>query len=141
MKRRYGILLSMAGLMLLLSNAGCGGGGGGEQYDVVPVSGVVTCEGKPVANAGVNFTPIAEEGRAEGRPGRPALAITDEQGRFRLSTYGDYDGAIVGSHRVTVGLDSQSEDGQSDPNKGFPCRNSSQEVLVFKGMEEIQIDF
>ncbi len=132
---RGAVLLGLAAFLV-----GCGGGGG-DQYGVQPVSGVVTCQGKPVANATVNFTPVKEEGRAEGRPGRVALGITDENGKFRLTTYENYDGAIVGRHTVTVGLNSANEDDQSDPNKGFPCANATLELEVFQGVEEVNVDF
>jgi hypothetical protein len=124
--------------LALLLVAGCGGGA--EQYETIPVRGIVTCQGKPVANAIVNFTPLAAEGRAEGRPGRVALGMTDKEGRFTLSTYQDNDGAIVGRHVVTVGLNS-SDDSGTDPNRKFACRDSSKEVTVEAGMGEIKIDF
>jgi hypothetical protein len=63
--------------------AGCGGS---NEYETTPVSGVVTCEGKPVANATVNFTPLPEEGRPSGQRGRVALGLTDKDGHFTLTT-------------------------------------------------------
>lgn len=129
-------LYSTIALACLLN--GCSGNS--EQYETVPVSGVVTCEGKPIANATVNFTPMADQGRAEGRRGRVALGMTDKDGRFKLTTYENDDGAIVGKHTVTVGLNFDEKTGR-DPSKSFPCRNSSKEVTVEAGMGELKIDF
>ena len=63
---------------------GCGGG-----PEFVPVSGVVTLNGKPYGKAAVSFQPI---GTTENpNPGRGSSAYTDENGRFRLmmTTPGD----------------------------------------------------
>ncbi len=111
-----------------------------EQYETVPVSGVVTCQGKPVANATVNFTPKDDQGRTKGRRGRVALGMTDNDGRFKLTTYENYDGAIIGKHTVTVGLNFDEKTGR-DPSRAFPCRDSSKEVSVEAGMGEIKVDF
>jgi len=73
---------------------GCGSG-----FDVAPVTGKVTCNGKPVSVGGVSFTPIAEEG-ASAEPGKPASGSLKPDGTFSLSTYEAMDGAVVGKHRV-----------------------------------------
>ncbi len=121
-----------------LTTLGCGGGG--DRYDTIPVSGVVTCGGKPVANGTVNFTPMAEQGRTEGNRGRVALGMTDKDGRFKLTTYENDDGAIVGKHTVTVSLNFDEASGK-DPSKGFACAKSSKEVTVERGVKEYKIDF
>ena len=66
--------------------------------------------------------------------------MTDQNGRFKLTTYENDDGAIVGRHRVTVGLNFEESTGK-DPSKAFPCRDSSKEVTVERGMGEIRIEF
>lgn len=60
----------------------------------VPVTGRVTFEGQPVAGASVDFVPGG--GRA------PATAVADENGEFELSTFIRGDGAVPGTHTVTV---------------------------------------
>ena len=125
-------------LFCVFAVSGCTGNA--EQYETVPVSGIVTCEGKPVANATVNFTPMSDQGRAAGRRGRVALGMTDKDGRFKLTTYENDDGAIVGKHTVTVGLNFDERTGR-DPSKSFPCRDKSKEVTVEAGMGEMKIDF
>jgi len=70
----------------------CGCGDSGPQ--MAPVSGVVTVDGAPVANAAVMFVPEAG--------GRPATGLTDAEGKFSLETMEPGDGALVGKHKVTV---------------------------------------
>ena len=58
-------------------------------------SGRVTLEGGPVVGASVMFQPVAG--------GRPGTGITDSDGVYRISSYGQpNDGAAVGEHRVSV---------------------------------------
>ena len=116
------------------------GCGGGDPYGTVPVSGVATCNGKPVANGVVNFTPMPDQGRADGNRGRVALGKTDSEGRFKLTTYKNDDGAIVGRHTVTVSM-GFSEEAGSIVDKAFACSGSSQEVTVKSGMGQLKLDF
>jgi len=69
--------------------------GCGTRDKPVPVSGKVTVNGLPVANAGIVFHP--KDGK-----GRPASAETDEGGSYRLTTFNAGDGALKGEYRVTV---------------------------------------
>lgn len=91
---------------LLVLSAGVGGCGNSDHPDVAPVYGLVTYQGDPVKGATVTFRP--KEG------GKPATAVTDEQGRYRLSTFGDQDGAIIGEHSATVLL-FESQEADSAP--------------------------
>jgi hypothetical protein len=54
---------------------------------------VVTLDGEPVSGAAVLFQPVS------GVPGR---AVTEADGTFRLSTFSDGDGAMIGLHQVAV---------------------------------------
>jgi hypothetical protein len=72
---------------------GCGG-----PHQPVPVEGVVTLDGEPVAGAMVNF--VLEGG--DGKEGRMAYGSTDENGTFRLTTVQPNDGALPGTYRVLV---------------------------------------
>ena len=67
-----------------------------EKLPTQPARGIVTYQGKPVANASVGFTSLDNKVRAGGR--------TDGVGSFVLSTYGDQDGAPPGKYRVTVAV-------------------------------------
>jgi hypothetical protein len=79
-------------LIVLLAAAGCGPSGPA----IVPVTGVVTLDGVPVAKASVMFKPVAGGNAAEGE--------TDASGKFSLTTQLDKPraGALEGEHIVTV---------------------------------------
>ncbi|MEK6247545.1 MAG: carboxypeptidase-like regulatory domain-containing protein [Planctomycetales bacterium] len=68
-------------------------GGGGDHDPTIPVSGTVTLDGMPLADATVSFIP---------ENGRPANGTTDADGRFELTTYEKGDGVAISKHKVTV---------------------------------------
>ncbi|HEY2786676.1 MAG TPA: hypothetical protein VGJ05_17060, partial [Fimbriiglobus sp.] len=75
---------------LALVGAGCSRG-----PTLAPVSGTVTLNGKPLANVQVEFWPEGSAPRSVG--------MTDQQGRFTLTTDGEgKPGAVVGSHKVVL---------------------------------------
>lgn len=76
-------------IIVVLACAGCG-----EKTGVIPISGKVTYQGKPIANARVVFTPKAG--------GRPADGNTNADGAYRLGTFMAGDGALPGEYSVTV---------------------------------------
>jgi hypothetical protein len=57
------------------------------------LTGVVSLDGKPLESGSVLFMPTR---------GRAAIGIIQPDGTYSLTTYHDNDGAIVGSHTVTV---------------------------------------
>lgn len=92
-KLRFGALI----VGLALAGAGPSGCGAPNGVPVAKVRGTITYRGKPVAKASVSFIPET--------PGTiPALATTDENGSYALSTYDTGDGAPVGPCRVAVSL-------------------------------------
>jgi hypothetical protein len=84
-------------------------GGCSRNPQTYVVSGTVSYRGKPLGNAGVTFVP---------HYGRPAMAITDAHGRFRLRTYDLADGAVLGEHAVCV---MKSETPAPDAAHPYPC--------------------
>ena len=86
--------VALAAVTIFLS--GCGESG----YDLVPISGVVEFNGKPLAHGVVNFQPIAKEGKQNAGPG--STGITDEQGRYVLKTFDGEEGAVVGEDVVRI---------------------------------------
>jgi hypothetical protein len=60
---------------------------------VVPVTGVVTIDGKPLSRAVVTFVPDH---------GGPGVGETDSEGKFRLKSYGSQDGVPPGEYKVAV---------------------------------------
>ena len=92
-----GLLTSLGGLVSLVllsvvALVGCKS----DRPLIVPVSGVVTIEGKPLANAAIAFMPVGG--------GRFGYGATDEDGQFKIGTFTDSDGAIVGEHRISITL-------------------------------------
>jgi len=76
-------------LVPVLFLAGCGDSGP-ERGEV---TGTVTLDGRPLAEATVVFQPAQ---------GSPSYGETDSQGRYRLGYTADKPGAVVGKHRVSI---------------------------------------
>ena len=74
--------------ILLAGLLGCS-----REMELLPVSGQVTLDGKPVEGAAVSFRPAAG--------GPPATAVTDADGRYTLET-ANRPGAVPGEHKVAV---------------------------------------
>jgi hypothetical protein len=74
-------------VVLLTLVVGCGGS------KLVPVTGLVTLDTKPVSDAGVMFCPVG--------PGPAVSGVTDAAGRFQLTTM-NKGGAMVGQYRVAI---------------------------------------
>ena len=90
----HGRRAALAGLTCLLLAAAAVGGCGRKGSDMAPTRGTVTLAGRPVAGAQVTFmAPNAA---------RAAYGVTDAAGTFVLSTFGQGDGAIPGTHVVTI---------------------------------------
>ncbi len=84
----------VCGMVLILG--GCSGG----PYPLAPVSGTVTLDGQPLAEAFVAFEPVR---MGDGMvAGYGSYGNTDEKGRFTLTTLHNEEGAIVGTHRVSI---------------------------------------
>src|SRR5438067_1740402 len=80
------VLLSACWLAAVI---GCGPSG----PDIVPVSGTVMRNGKPVPYVTVYFQPTS---------GRPSLGSCDAEGKFKLGYTREQDGAKVDTHSVYV---------------------------------------
>ena len=86
--RRGPATLTLPAVLLLITAVGCG------PPQMGPVSGQVTFHGKPVPMAVVSFQPT----------NRPmGVGVTDNDGRYRLSSKARFDGAYGGRHTVTIG--------------------------------------
>jgi hypothetical protein len=82
----------------------------------VPARGKVTLDGKPLANVVVTFT----EQMPAGRRAATADAITAEDGTFVLTTNSKFDGAPVGSFKVTVAANRRRPGGLVVEEKDLP---------------------
>lgn len=75
--------------LLITGFAGCGDG----RPMRVPVSGQVLIDGKPLTRGDVRFiSPV----------GRAAQGRLDNEGRFSLTCYEENDGALLGTHKVSI---------------------------------------
>ena len=66
----------------------------GSDLNLGKVSGTVTLDGEPLADAMVIFTPMTG--------GRPAAGKTDSKGRYELIFSRDAEGAMLGEHVVEI---------------------------------------
>lgn len=98
-------------LLVLLVLPGCGSS---DRVAVYPVRGKVLFDGQPMAGGGsISFVPMAAQ------KGKTAGGAIEEDGTFKMSTYGDGDGAMAGKFRVVITQtvwDEPFTDGSSDEN-------------------------
>src|SRR5262245_48594736 len=122
MTARAPLPVALAGLVFL---TGCGG------PSMAPVKGRVTCNGQPVRDAAITFSPVPRNADDK-HPGKPASGFTDADGVYELSTHKPLDGALVGKHRVTVALD--------DTNPARCTREKQIELEVKPSGNELNIE-
>jgi hypothetical protein len=109
---RSAAVATAAGFLMTLA-AGCGGG---PTY--VPVSGTVTYNGQPYANAFVSFQPVG--GKGHENPGRGSMGLTDEHGKFTLAVDPDTPGALAGPHAIRIYTRSGRGEVGPPPETGTP---------------------
>lgn len=83
--------------LMILCLAGCGSGSdewAAKRPTPVPAGGAVLHKGQPVSDATVLFVPEGHKHAAIGR--------TDADGKFKLQTFEQDDGAVPGDFKVTV---------------------------------------
>lgn len=110
-----------AGVFCLVASSLCFGCGQKETVpELVSVTGKVTYQGQPLADAFVAFIPADEEETPTelGRILRPA-AQTDAQGEYELA-WGDHVGAPPGKYHVTITKFKPSEDDEIKPDSLIP---------------------
>jgi len=109
--------------------------------EIVPVSGRVTENGKPLPDAVVTFQPRGDrksrEPAASGSVGR-----TDSQGRYRLRTVSpERAGALVGDHSVTIGAAEPKERSAKTARVPKSWRDGSKHFAVpSRGTTEANFD-
>jgi hypothetical protein len=84
--------LLLAALSLPLT--GCGGTA--TNPNLVPVTGTITLDGKPLAGASVTFVGIGAT------PGEGATGLTDEAGKYELAHFRAGAGAMPGEYKVVI---------------------------------------
>lgn len=94
--------------------------GCGDNMYLVAVSGIVTLDGKPLANARVLFRPAV---------GRPSSGMTGSDGSYSLHYTADRPGVLAGDHLVSI---STATDEDADGGRGkelIPARYNSKTTL------------
>lgn len=91
----------LGALLILVLIAGCG-----EPSPFSKVQGVVTLDGKPVPDATVAFRPTGG--------GHSAYGVTKSDGTYELSSLKPGDGALPGTHQVTITAVDVAEDKQAE---------------------------
>jgi hypothetical protein len=82
----------------------------------VPVSGKVTLNGQPLANATVAFQPTGDEQTIETGPG--SSGKTNENGEYTLTVATGKKGAVVGKHRVLISTVETNREDDQRPQRG-----------------------
>jgi hypothetical protein len=84
-----------------------------------------------VAKATITFSPVQRHDKDK-EPGKPATAFSDDNGIYELSTFRNYDGALVGKHRVKITL---------EDNNPAKCPRSKELILeVGPSSNELDIE-
>jgi hypothetical protein len=117
-------------LPIVLFITGCGG-----DYKLVKVSGQITLNGLPLADAYVTFQPIGDKDHIN--PGPGSFGKTDDEGRYTLRTAGGQaDGAVKGKHRVTIRKGRPRKQGVNEDyaqyQETLPARYNSKTELEFE---------
>src|SRR3954464_4903867 len=71
-----------------------------SSLELAPVHGKVTIDNQPLFQGKVMFAPVAKGNDVN--PGKPAWGNIQSDGTYRLTTYKNDDGAVVGEHWVTI---------------------------------------
>jgi hypothetical protein len=127
---------SLSFTLLIALAAGCNPG-----PKFVPVSGVVTLNGKPYDKAAVSFQPVGTPDNPN--PGRGSSAYTDDKGRFVLFSDNN-DGAVVGKHLVRIttksGAQVEAQPGLGSPDNAPANRSVDPIPLEWNWQSEKQFD-
>jgi hypothetical protein len=106
----------------------------GDLPDLAPVSGIVTLDGKPVANKNVFFAPDK---------GRGSQGITDEQGAYDLYYTAQVKGAIIGEHTVTISTPPPMDGNYKGHKETIPAKYNTKSELkkeVESGSNELNFE-
>jgi hypothetical protein len=91
--------------------------------DIARVTGHVTRNGQPVAGATLNFMP---------ENGRPSWAVTDAEGKYELHYSKEYEGALVGKHKVFVVFRPADPKEEAEIMAGRLKRPADQDAIMAK---------
>lgn len=123
--------LTLIGLVFVLASVGCSNAPQ-DLPDLATVTGTVTMDGEPLANASVEFVSAN---------GQVASGTTDAAGKYELAYVGGNKGAEIGENtvRITTVLDAPAGPDYKDP---IPAKyNESSELKVTVEAGENTHDF
>lgn len=106
----------------LISALGCGGGA--KTPEVGTVTGLVTMDGTPLPNVNVGFELQSATG------GRPSIARTDESGNYTLNYNETTQGALIGTHKVTVSTPQEAPDPSGRFKDPIPAKYNTKSELT-----------
>ncbi|QDT40119.1 hypothetical protein Pan241w_01720 [Gimesia alba] len=119
-------------MILLCAIVGCGGTAK-DLPQLGQVSGIVTMDGAPLADAELTFEP---------KSGSPSVGRTDDAGKYQLAYNQNSKGAVLGQH--TVRISKFGEPGSpNDTMDQVPAKyntNSKETAEVKEGENEINFD-
>ena len=104
-------------LKLMLLAAVVAGCSGGDRPTLGRVTGMVTLDGRPLADAAIVFSPISG--------GRQSIAVTDVAGHFEMIYIRDIHGAKIGQHEVSI-----TTAREESPRESLPARYNTETVLT-----------
>jgi len=87
---------TLMGMWLVVGCLGCGGGSSLKAPELVPISGKITLDGKPLSSAQILFQPKG------GTAGQGAYASSDENGAFSLKYNNGQEGCPKGEYVVLI---------------------------------------
>ena len=116
----------IAGLLIFcLAWSGCSSHGGEEQK-LIPVTGVITLNKKPLPKASVAFHPT--------QTGNSSFGRTNENGEYTLMFNGNKSGAVPGPHRVEIRTKEEIIDSEgklvSEQRELLPAKYNDQSTLT-----------
>jgi hypothetical protein len=118
-------------LVIFLFSSGCGNNS--KRPPLGTVRGKITYNGAPVKNVMVTFL-------GDGAP-RMAKGTTDDNGDYQLTSYEENDGAMIGSHIVTVMPMGEFDEAAAVVPKDYDAMNESLDnarQLSAQQMEQLQ---
>lgn len=119
---RYHSIGSACLPLLLIAGLAATGCSKSHQLETAPVTGRVTIDGKPVSSGIVMFTPDR---------GRGASGLISPDGTFRLTTYSEGDGAVLGLHRISISaIETSGQESGQGPSK-FPSKYADESTSGF----------
>ena len=129
--QRVTMATMFGGLLLPVVLLGCGGGDS-DLPGLVPVSGVVTLDGKPVGGVDVTFIPVGSTA------GGISYGHTDPNGAYELTSNDGRKGAVVGDFKVVCSkrVMPDGSDYVAEPGGLSPLEADTKELLPRKYSEE-----